>query len=128
MALTKMKHPILKIDTRLYFYSGEAKVVKGVAHIKSDHPEWVQNAWLRGYRIDPETNVERAPKFFLNINAAEESAQSAEEDAVEGTDVGRQPARRNRVRKGEPAGDAGVPESGLDSGDSDGPAVDGEAD
>lgn len=52
----KLKHPILTGDKMLYFYEGEAPVKGGVVEITTDRPEWIQRAWMLGYRLDPRTN------------------------------------------------------------------------
>ena len=38
---------------RFYFYDGEVPIVDGIVEIPLDRPEWVQRAYIMGYRFDP---------------------------------------------------------------------------
>ena len=51
----RLKHMFHSLDVILHQYSGRVIVKGGVAEIPLDHPEWARNAYVRGYRRDPET-------------------------------------------------------------------------
>jgi len=40
---------------RFYFYDGETTIKDGVVEIPLDRPEWVQRAYIMGFRHDPKT-------------------------------------------------------------------------
>lgn len=115
-------------DQKFYFYEGECGVHYGVIELPQDpaFEHWAKRAWLKGFRLDPETGVEISMDELLAMLAGE-SAKSAE-DAGEGTDAGRQPAGKDRVRSSKSPRDDSLPEEGLGSGDGDGAAVQGEGD
>jgi hypothetical protein len=41
----------------MYFYDGELPVVDGTLTIPADRPEWVQRAWIMGFRLTAEGRV-----------------------------------------------------------------------
>lgn len=90
-----------------YFYDGEVPIKDGVVEIPVDHPEWVQRAYIMGYRHDPVTEEvltldEALAGGRVAVAPAEpESTESAGED-VEGTDVGGQPVGDDGVRTSKP--------------------------
>lgn len=119
---------------RFYFYDGEVPIVDGTVEIPLDRPEWVQRAYIMGYRYDPVTeDVMTLDEALAGGRAAAvapakpESAKSAGED-VEGSDVGRQPVGEDGVRESEQPRDEGISVEGLDGSDSDGIAVQGDGD
>lgn len=38
---------------KFYFYDGEVAISDGIVEIPLDRPEWVQRAYIMGYRYDP---------------------------------------------------------------------------
>lgn len=40
---------------KFYFYDGEVDIKDGIVEIPADRPEWVQRAYIMGYRFDPAT-------------------------------------------------------------------------
>lgn len=61
MADTRLKHVTLEIDTAIYFYDGELPVEKGIVTIPDGRAEWGGVAYLRGYRVDPDTGESLQP-------------------------------------------------------------------
>lgn len=116
---------------RFYFYDGEVPIKDGIVEIPLDRPEWVQRAYIMGYRHDPVSEeVLTLAEALSGTRAtpvteetqATESTESAGDD-VEGSDAGGQPVGEDRVREGEqPRADI-VPEERLDSSVGDGVAV-----
>lgn len=117
-----------------YFYDGETPIKDGIVEIPVDRPEWVQRAYIMGYRFDPETEevltlaeaIAGGRKATV-APAEPESTESAGED-VEGSDFGGLPAGDDGVREGELPRDESVPVEGLDGSVGDGVAVLGEED
>lgn len=112
-----------------YFYDGEVPIKDGIVEIPLSHPEWVQRAYIMGYRYDPVTEeVLTLDEALAGGRAAAvapaepESTESAGED-VEGTDVGGQPVGDDGVRESEPESTDSLPEEELDSSVGDGVAV-----
>lgn len=60
--LLQLKHTHIGYDQpeyTFYFYEGEVKVHYGVIDLPRDpaFEHWAMRAWLKGYRLDPETGV-----------------------------------------------------------------------
>ncbi len=96
-----------------YFYDGECPIVEGVITIPLDRPEWIQRAYLKGYRLDPVSEelltIDEALAGGRAASPEPESTESAGEE-VEGSDSGGLPADEDGVRESEPEsgeGDAG---------------------
>ena len=127
-----LKHRFQKWTTKVYFYDGQVDVVDGVVAIPREKRAWVQRAYIFGYRCDPNTGELLDLQELLasldetadEVPVAEKpSAESAEEEPVEGLDVGGQSPDYDGVRaSAEPSGGS-VPSEGLGSGDGDGAAV-----
>lgn len=97
----KLKHiyPNELPDQKFYFYEGEADVHFGVIELPVDpiYEHWAMRAWMKGFRLDPETGVELTRDEVVAL-ARGESTKSAIEDADEGTNAGGQPAGEDGVR------------------------------
>lgn len=124
-------------EYKFYFYEGEADVHFGVIDLPLDpnFEHWALRAWLKGYRLDPETNEEITRDELLDrihgtTNAAPAEAESTESagDDVEGTDAGGLAPDADGVRESEPARDEGVSGEGLGSGVGDGSTGEGSGD
>jgi len=122
---------------RFYFYDGEVPIVKGVVEVPQDRPEWVQRAYIMGYRHDPETEEmltldealaggKKTPVPYATAVEQESAESTGETD--EGTDGGGQPAGEDGVRESEQPRLESVLEEGLDGGVGDGAAVEGSGD
>lgn len=108
---------------RMYFYDGETIVRFGVIELPVDKEHWMQRAFMLGFRYDPETGrLLELDEIKKMARAIKESAESAGDD-VEGTDTGGLPAGEDGLRESELPSDEGIPESGVDSGVSDGATV-----
>ena len=131
--ILKLKHiyPNELPDQKFYFYEGECDVHYGVIELPLDpnFEHWAVRAWMKGFRLDPETGREvtrddiAALYAGLELPSQEEPEAESTESAGEtneGTDVGGQPDSEDGVRESEPAGDISVPEAGVGSGLSDG--------
>ena len=121
--IIKLKHiyPNELPDQKFYFYEGECDVHYGVIELPRDpaYTHWAQRAWMKGYRLDPETG-ENVSRDELDVLLSG-SAQSAGE-AVEDTISGGQPASEDGLRESELASTGSIPSEGLDSGVGDGDA------
>lgn len=116
---------------RFYFYDGEVPIKDGIVEIPVGRPEWIQRAYIMGYRNDPETEAVITLAEALNGGVKEndstpeakpESTESAGEKPDEGSDSGRQPAGDDRVREGQPDSSESIPEQGVGSSSSHGPS------
>lgn len=113
---------------KFYFYDGEVAISDGIVEIPLDRPEWVQRAYIMGYRHDPVTEEaltldEALSGVRVSFAPAEpESTESAGEDN-EGSDAGGQPAWEDGVREGEQPRADGLPEGELDGSVGDGATV-----
>lgn len=111
-----------------YFYDGEVPIKDGIVEIPLDRPEWVQRAYIMGYRYDPVSEeILTLDEALAGARAVvapvePESTESAGED-VEGTDAGRQPAGEDGLRESEQPRADSLPEEGLDGGVGDGAAT-----
>jgi len=70
MADVRLKHMTFRGETTFPFYDGELKVVSGVITIPSGRYEWFSKAYQRGFRLDPETDLEvNLPEVTAKISA-----------------------------------------------------------
>lgn len=143
----RLRHPIRKGDWMMYFYEGELKVRDSIIEVPAKRPEWVQRAWIMGFRTDVDgrpvndlaghvkrelardEEPEPTPVTVTVETVVAETAESDEEGTEnEGPDAGGQPAGDDGIRSDAPEGDAGLPEGGDDRGNGDGAPVRGEGD
>jgi len=117
---------------RFYFYDGECAIKDGVVEIPLDRPEWVQRAYILGYRQDPDDEhvLTLAEALSGGAEAPAETQESAEStgDTDEGSDVGGQSTGPDGLRESEPEGYEGFYETFVGSGVGDGVAVSGSGD
>lgn len=90
-----------------YFYDGEVPIANGVVEIPVDRPEWVQRAYIMGYRHDPVTEEvltldEALAGGRVPVAPAEPESTKSAGDDIETVDAGRQPAGNNGVRTSKP--------------------------
>lgn len=110
---------------KFYFYEGEVDVRFGVIELPRDpaFQHWAQRAWMRGYRLDPETGREISRDELIASLSTESASSATQESANEGSDGGGQPTGEDGLRESELPRTDSVPEEGLGSGVSDGAAV-----
>lgn len=99
---------------KFYFYDGEVAISDGIVEIPLDRPEWVQRAYIMGYRHDPVTEEaltldEALTGIRVSFAPVEpESTESAGEEDDEGSDAGGQPVGEDGVRESEQPRSAGL--------------------
>lgn len=137
---------------RFYFYDGEAPISDGVVEIPANRPEWVQRAYIMGYRYDPVTEEDltldealaggrKTPVPYQKPvgdyekeldkpghtpgEYAPDTQESAESAGVtnEGTDGGGLSTDGDGFRSSEPEGAGSSEPEGLGSGVGDGATV-----
>ena len=132
--VVRLRHAVRQGDWMMYFYDGELPVENSILTIPANRPEWIQRAWIMGFRttadgrviadlakhIRAETQPDEAatPATVTPEVIVVESAESAEENTDEGPDRGGQPAGEDGVRSSEPdrgEGDAGGGDAGSGS-------------
>ena len=64
-------------EKTFYFYDGELIAKDGVLEIPADRPEWIQRAWIMGYRLD----AEGKEVLFLNDLVSSEGEQNAKKSS-----------------------------------------------
>jgi len=125
----------------MYFYDGELPVEGSVLTIPADKPEWIQRAWIQGFRMTADGRViADLAKHIRAETAGEpaetpvepetptETAESGEENTDEGAAAGRQPVEDDGVRSSEPDRDGSLPEGRDDGRGGDEPADGGDGD
>lgn len=112
---------------RFYFYDGEVPIENGIVEIPLDHPEWVQRAYIMGYRFDPVTEdvltldealaggrVASAPVEQSAESAGETDGEEDDTNTDEGSDAGGLPGVGDGLRESEPEGPLGDDQGGDD--------------
>ncbi len=106
---------------KYYFYEGEVDIHYGVIELPlvPERSHWGMRAWMKGYRLDPETGREITRDELVGLyegvplpepettetqpETAESTESAGENDGEEDTSTGGQPAGEDGVREGQPA-------------------------
>lgn len=141
----RLRHTTRSGDWAMYFYEGELPVVDSTLTIPADRPEWIQRAWIQGFRLTADGRpvadlaehirnetadgtTEELPRVAATPVNETENAESDEENTDEGP-LGRGLAPDDDgIRSGEPDRDGSLPEGGDDGRGGDEPADRGEGD
>lgn len=136
MSAVQLRHVTRPGDWMMYFYDGELPVIDATLTIPADRPEWIQRAWIQGFRLTADGRpVDDLANHILTETAGEatpvdetENAESDEENTDEGPAGGGLAPDDNGVRSGEPDRGGSLPEGGDDGRGGDEPADGGEGD
>lgn len=88
-----------------YFYDGETETKDGIIELPLDHPEWIQRAWVMGYRLNPDTEE----TVLLADALVAQTTDDSSEEQDESSDNGRQPDGDNGVRESQSRGNGDAP-------------------
>lgn len=91
----QLRHQFFHGDRMFYFYDGHAQVKGGVISLPVSRPQWVQRAYIMGYRTDP--NNDKVLSWDEVVTRMTPNDSSEEQD--EHTNGGRQPDVDNGIRE-----------------------------
>lgn len=124
--VVRLRHTTRQGDWRMYFYDGELPIEGAVLTIPASRPEWIQRAWIQGFRMTAEGRVIADLAKHIRAELADEAetpvepetptetAQSGEENTNEGPSDRGQSVEDDGVRSSEPDRDGSLPEGGVD--------------
>lgn len=111
----KLQHTHRTGDWKVYFYEGEADVKDGVLSLPIDRPEWIQRAWIQGFRHDTNGVVILGDRLAAMMAGEDDSSEEQTENEQPKTSSrrGRQSRTNDRVREDEPASSEDADEGGA---------------